>query len=363
MLSRRGMLGGLAAAGLWPMRSWADVGGPAYLAAAQTPGGSYALHGVSVGGDSLFDVPLPARGHAAAAHPERAEAVAFARRPGTYAVVLDCLTGEVKAELTAPAGRHFYGHGAFSADGGLLFTTENDFEHAEGIIGIWDVSGGYRRLGEFPSGGTGPHELRLMPDGKSLVIANGGIETHPDAGRAKLNIPFMAPNLTYTTLDGTVQDVVEPPATENKNSMRHLAVHASGQVALALQWQGELSDAPALLMLHRRGEAPIWAQASEPSHGAMQGYAGSVSFSGDGSSVAITSPRGGLVQVFDADSGAFRTEVALTDVCGLAPLGDGFVASTGTGGFHAVGTDATVLRMHKVAWDNHIVPVGPSRAA
>lgn len=363
MLSRRGMIGGLAAAGLWPMRGWADVGGPAFLAAARTPTGAYALHGVSATGASLFDLPLPARGHAAAAHPERAEAVAFARRPGTYAVVLDCLTGKVKVELTAPAGRHFYGHGAFSADGALLFTTENDFEHAAGMIGIWDVSGGYRRLGEFPSGGTGPHELRLMPDGRSLVIANGGIETHPDAGRAKLNIPFMAPNLTYTTLDGTVLDTVEPPAVEHKNSMRHLAVHGTGQVALALQWQGELSDAPALLMLHRRGAAPVWAKAPEPSHTAMQGYAGSVSFSGDGTAVAITSPRGGRVQVFDAQDGAFRTEIALADVCGLAPLGDGFVASTGTGGFHAIGTDASTLQMHKVAWDNHIVPVGPSGAA
>lgn len=359
MLSRRGMLTGMMAAGLWPARSWADIGAPAFLAAAQEASGSYALHGVSTAGDSLFSVPLPTRGHAAAAHPERAEAVAFARRPGTYAIVLDCITGKQRAELTAPAGRHFYGHGAFSADGALLFTTENDFETATGMIGIWDVAGGYRRMGEFESGGVGPHELRLMPDGVSLVIANGGIETHPDAGRAKLNIPFMAPNLTYTSLSGALLEQVEPPSAEHKNSMRHLAIDpATGRVALALQWQGDVAASPALLMLHQRGTAPVWAMAAGDSHAAMDGYAGSVAFSGDGTSVAITSPRGGRVQVFDAATGAFVNETLLADVCGLAPSTDGFVVSTGSGGFHTLRKDGVqLLKTHGLAWDNHIVPI------
>ncbi|MBB3986551.1 hypothetical protein GGQ68_002894 [Sagittula marina] len=359
MLSRRGMLSGMIAAGLWPAQGWADVGGPRYLAAAQHTAGGYALHGVSVDGVSLFSVPLPTRGHAAAAHPTRAEAVAFARRPGTYAIVLDCLSGEVKAELTAPEGRHFYGHGAFSADGSLLFTTENDFETARGVVGVWDVAGGYTRLWEFSSGGVGPHELRLMPDGQTLAIGNGGIETHPEAGRAKLNIPFMAPNLTYVSLSGEILEQVAPPDAEHKNSMRHLAVGPDGQVALALQWQGEVTDAPALLMLHKRGQAPVWARAPEALHAAMEGYAGSVSFSGDGRQVGITSPRGGRVQVFDAASAVFQNEVLLRDVCGLAPGTDGFVASTGQGVFHALNDgQARVLQDQAVAWDNHIVPIG-----
>ncbi|WP_425074570.1 DUF1513 domain-containing protein [Sagittula sp. S175] len=358
MLSRRSMLNGLIAAGLMPSRGWADVGAPSFLAAAKD-GAGYALHGLSQKGESLFSVSLPARGHAAAAHPERAEAVAFARRPGTYAVVLDCLSGALKAELTAPAGRHFYGHGAYSPDGSILFTTENDFETAKGIIGMWDVFGGYRRLGEFDSGGVGPHDLRLMPDGASLVIANGGIETHPDSGRTKLNLPVMAPNLTYVSLSGEVLETVEPPAEEHLNSMRHLAVDSSGRVALALQWQGDVADAPALLMLHRRGEYPTWAMADGPRHELMKGYAGSVSFSGNGSQVAITSPMGGRLQIFSSDKGEFLHEVPLEDVCGLAAGTKGFVASTGLGGFHTIedGT-SNAMQPHKLAWDNHIVPIG-----
>ena len=124
---RRQFLGGIFAAGLMPVPTWADAGSPAFLSAAAKPDGGFVLCGIGAGLDIRFEIPLPARGHAAAAHPNRPEAVAFARRPGTFAVVIDCATGAQKAMLTAPEGRHFYGHGAFSSDGGLLYTTENDY--------------------------------------------------------------------------------------------------------------------------------------------------------------------------------------------------------------------------------------------
>ena len=197
MTTRRGFIGGLASfAGVAPSLGWAGLGAPAALSAAKLSNGTYRLIGFQASGSIEFSVDLPARGHAAAAHPLRAEAVAFARRPGRFALVLDCHSGVVLTQLDAPVGRHFYGHGAFSADGGLLFTTENEFDTARGVIGVWDTTDGYRRVGEFASGGIGPHEMRLMPDGTTLVVANGGIETHPDSGRTKLNIASMRPNLT-----------------------------------------------------------------------------------------------------------------------------------------------------------------------
>ena len=78
-------------------------------------------------GAITFRIDLPGRGHAAAAHPNRPEAIAFARRPGTFAIILDCLSGKPVNLVEAPPNRHFCRHGAYSADGELLFTTENDF--------------------------------------------------------------------------------------------------------------------------------------------------------------------------------------------------------------------------------------------
>jgi len=352
MTTRRNVLAGLLATGVSPVTGWADVGAPRFLAAGRAADGQHHLFGLSASGAPQFAIPLPSRGHAAAAHPTRCEAVAFARRPGLFAIVMECRNGDVIAKLHAPEGRHFYGHGVFSSDGRTLFTTENDFEGGQGRIGVWDAAHGYRRIGEFSSGGVGPHDLRLMPDGATLVVANGGIETHPDTGRAKLNLPFMQSNLSYLTLDGAQIEQVSLGADHQLNSIRHLALRDDGQVAFAMQWQGDLTQDRPLLGLHRRGsDAALLGTGRE-----MQGYAGSVSYFADGSRVATSSPRGGRVQVFDTRTQQTVTSLAVPDACGLAQARSALMITTGTGAILSFATDTRVLQTSdQVAWDNHLI--------
>ncbi|MEX2520083.1 MAG: DUF1513 domain-containing protein [Paracoccaceae bacterium] len=356
MPTRRGFLASLAAISAAPAPSWADASAPDYLAAAQVRDGSYRLYGLDAAGAPVFWLELPDRGHAAAAHPTRPEAVAFARRPGDYAIVLDCARGEQVASLTAPEGRHFYGHGAFSEDGALLYTAENDFDAGLGRVGIWSVDEGYRRVGEFGSGGVGPHDIVRMPGGGALVVANGGIATHPDTGRAKLNLPTMKPNLTYLDADGDILEVVEAAESARLNSIRHLAVRPDGLVAFAMQWEGDIAAAPPLLGLHRRGSAAAYLVADGDGWRDMRGYAGSVAFSGDGALVAITSPEGGAAQVFDVETGALSAAYRIADVCGVAPADDHFLFSSGSGWIgdarRGGGGDETLP-----AWDNHLVTI------
>jgi len=111
MRTRRSVIAGILASGLLPRLGWAALGNTTFLAAAQLPDNSYGLLGMDADGQALFTVPLPGRGHAATAHPTRPEAVAFARRPGDFALIIDCKTSRQTARLQAPAGRHFYGHG------------------------------------------------------------------------------------------------------------------------------------------------------------------------------------------------------------------------------------------------------------
>ncbi len=350
MTTRRGFLAGLLAASAVPAPTWADAGAPAFLTAAQLPDGTYVLVGLDLGGVERFRIPLPERGHAAAAHPVRPEAVAFARRPGTFAIVLDCRTGGVLARLNSPDGRHFYGHGAFDPTGDLLFTTENDFERGQGRIGIWDARHGYARVGEFASHGVGPHEIRLLPDG-SLVVANGGIDTHPETGREKLNLPTMRPNLSYVDLNGALLDQVEP--THHHASVRHLSVRADGSVAIGMQWQGAVHEAPALTATHRRNGP--WHEMGDG--GALNGYVGSIAFSGDGRQLAVTSPKSGVVQVFDADSGDLVLNHAQEDVCGVAATTFGLIVTDGQGDVQRLNAPPRKLASFDLAFDNHLVAI------
>ena len=352
MANRRQFLAGLMATGLAPVPSWATVGAPAFLAAAARPDGSFVLCGISTDHDVLFRIPLPARGHAAAAHPTRPEAVAFARRPGTFAVVIDCTTGKSTATLTAPEGRHFYGHGVFSADGNTLYTTENDFEAGTGRIGIWDTNT-YARIGEIDSGGVGPHDLKRLPGTDTLVVANGGIDTHPDSGRTKLNIPTMQPNLTYIADERIIETVTLPPE-QHKNSIRHLAVTQSGAVAFGTQWQGD-NPAPALVGFHTLGSQITLLSTPADELRQMDNYVGSIAFTPDAQHIVVTSPRGGIVQRYATDTMSWVDSVTQTDASGAATTKTGVLISTGTG--HLVDLSGAPKATHTqdLRWDNHLV--------
>ena len=355
MASRRDFLAGLLAASASPIVSWADAGNPSYLSAARKPDGSFVLVGLAGNGDPVFEIPLPGRGHAAAAHPQQPLAVAFARRPGRFALVINCVTGQIDHRIDAPEGRHFYGHGTFSDDGSLLFTTENDYDAAQGRIGVWDARHGYRRVDEFSSGGLGPHDLKLMPNGRALVVANGGIETHPESGRTKLNIPTMRSNLSYLSLDGSVLEQVELDAALRRASLRHLAVRGDGMIVVGCQWQGPQDTVP-LVYTHQSGTELHPLAPADP-HVDLKGYIGSVALSGDGALIAATSPRSNTVLLHDVASRSTRA-FTQPDVCGAAASARGIALTTGTGAFLRTQTGLPkVTATAGIAFDNHLVSI------
>jgi hypothetical protein len=349
MATRRAFLAGLATACL-PIVTWAEVGSPAFLAAGKQ-GQDFTLHGLSPQGQSLFNIGLPGRGHAAAAHPTQALAVAFARRPGTFALVIDCLTGLVRHQLTPPLGRQFNGHGAFSTDGSLLMTSEVVAEGSAGRIGVWETAT-YSRIAEWDSGGIGPHDLKRLPDGR-LVIANGGIQTDP-SDRTKLNLPDMRPNLTLLSPEGAMLDQVELSSDLRQNSIRHLALTDTG-AAFAMQWEGDPAEPVPQLGLWMPGHAPRLCPPAPGDAFAMKGYAGSIAVRRGGDLIGLTSAPAGAMMLFDIDGTPVVTHHR-GDISGVAVGAAGLVATDGQGAIWRVETEGiTLLAQHEVAWDNHLI--------
>lgn len=345
-MRRRAFLATLAAA-MAPRLTWADIGAPAFLAAGKQ-GEAFFLHGLTATGTSLFQIALPGRGHAAAAHPTRAEAVAFARRPGTFALVIDCATGETRHRLTPPEGMQFNGHGAYSLDGTLLMTSEVVAETSEGRIGLWDTAR-YTRLTDWPSQGIGPHEIKRLTDGR-LAVANGGIKTDP-VDRTKLNIPDMRPNLTLLSPDGALIDQIDLPGL-HQNSIRHLALQGE-TIAFAMQWEGDPSEPVPQLGLWTPGSTPTLWTPPETEAFTMQGYAGSIAATAD--RILITSPKGGALMLFDPKGTHIATHHR-PDLCGAATSGAGFTVTDGQGAIWSASDEGlTLLSSNETQWDNHLV--------
>ncbi|MEM8650748.1 MAG: DUF1513 domain-containing protein, partial [Pseudomonadota bacterium] len=201
--------------------------------------GSHGVVFLGEQGQVLYEFALPGRGHDVTICRKTQIGVVFARRPGNFTLIFDLKGFSPHQILTARDGRHFYGHGVFSVDGKLLYATENDFDSGTGVIGVYDATDRFKWVGEFPSYGIGPHEVLFDPLSNYLVVANGGIETHPDFGRAKLNIPTMEPSLAF--IDPMTGELVEKhtlPANLHKLSTRHMAAGNNGRIIFGCQFEG-----------------------------------------------------------------------------------------------------------------------------
>ena len=89
----------------------------------------------------------------------------------------------------------------------------------------------------------------MLMDNDVICVANGGIETHPDYGREKLNLATMQPNIAFIDrLTGDLLSVRELPAKLHQVSLRHLAPDATGRVWVGAQYEGPAADNVPLLM-------------------------------------------------------------------------------------------------------------------
>jgi hypothetical protein len=362
-IDRRQFLAAAAATlAAWPLRgAIAAARGPFVSSRADAAGTNF-VTGFDSQGGVAFDHALPTRGHGSAFAPD-GTVVHFARRPGRFALVIDPAANRVIHVIDSIDGRHFEGHGAFSPDGRLLYATENEYDVACGVIGVYDATDNWRRVAEFDTGGMDPHEMRLMPDGTTLVVANGGILTHPDYPQENLDPQGMDPSLAYVDRrDGRMLALHRLQADLRQLSIHHLAVARDGAVFAVVQDAIKRADVLPLIIEHRPGSGLAWVDPGEDLTARLKGYCGSAALDSSESVLAVSSPRGGCVLFWDRAAGRVLGSLDLADVCGLAPGGPPgvFLVTSGRGG--ALIHDARAGRSMQIAapiiarshWDNHV---------
>ncbi|TCS07224.1 DUF1513 domain-containing protein [Rhizobium sp. BK418] len=321
-----------------------------YASGIRTANGSFAVATVTERGEIVDKVALPARAHGMAYSTATGRTVAFARRPGTFAMIFDPWNKSEPIVIASPEGRHFYGHGAFSPNGRLLYASENDFDNNRGMIGLYDAANRFARIGEYETYGVGPHDMTVSDDGRILIIANGGIETHPDFGRTKLNLGNMQPSLTL--IDAASGALIEKhtlPPRWSSVSTRHVDLDASGRIWFACQYEGHRRDLPPLVGHFRRGDDLAFIDLPEETTRRLANYVGAIAVNRKEGLVGVTSPIGGASVTIDAKTGKVLREKSVRDAAGIAPASGGFAVSSYDGDFLSNHSD--------VAWDQHIVRI------
>jgi hypothetical protein len=355
------LLGGASLAWCWPARAAAPGSAATLLAAWQAAGqehigqvrlaqGRWALQHTLV---------LPTRAHGLLAEPGGG-VLAVARRPGDWLLRWSPRTGRTQWQWVEDE-RRFNGHVIASADHRRLWTTETELEDAQGLLGLRDARS-LEKTAEWPTHGRDPHQLMALPravgdaPAGALVVANGGIPTLPETGRAKLRLGEMDASLVL--LDERSGALLGQWRLPDRHlSIRHLAFDAtSGRLGIALQ--AEHPDAQA------RAQAPVlavwdgrllWAATGQP---ALAGYGGDI-VALPGGGFAVSCPRADTVALYDAQ-GAWRENRPFTGAYALARHGSNWwVAGTPQVRHWPAGellaapaTDATLQ------WDNHWVALG-----
>ena len=316
----------------------------------RAPDGTYGIATVSERGEVIDRIALPARAHGLTYCPATGRGVAFARRPGTFAMIFDPAGRAAPVVIHSPEGRHYYGHGHFSPDGRLLYASENDFDGNRGMIGLYDATDGFRRIGEFDAQGIGTHDMTVSDDGRYLLIANGGIETHPDFGRTKLNLDHMEPSLVV--LDAKTGHVVQRhtlPETLRQLSTRHLDIDGEGHVWFACQYEGSRNDLPPLAGHFSVGEDLTFLSLPEETTARLANYVGAIAINRREGIVGLASPKGGAAVLVDAKTGRVIREETVPDAAGAAPSADGIAISSYRGDL--AGTRS------RLAWDQHMIRI------
>lgn len=332
--------------------------GPLLLSARDDADGKHYAVGYRLDGKQVFATEVAQRCHDIINHPELPLAVFIARRPGTQSYLIDLRSGQLLQTIESQPDRHFYGHAVIHKDGEWLYATENDTrDPGRGVLGVYRfVDQRLEHAGEIPTHGIGPHQVSWMPDGETLIVANGGIRTEAES-RVEMNLDAMEPSLVLMKRDGTL--LSKELLSQQMNSVRHLAVASDGTIVAGQQFMGDSTTLADLLAIKRPGQ-PFQAFAvAEEQLRSMNHYTASVAIHDELRLVALTAPRANRFFIWDLDSAALKLDASMPDCAGVGAVANGFVVTSGQGrcrfyDCRQASLQPKPLELPSAFWDNHL---------
>ena len=335
---------------------------------------------------------LPTRAHGLWAEAD-GSVLAVARRPGDW--LLRWRPGRDTTALSAEGAtqwcwieddRRFNGHVIASAYGsptpGTLWTTETELEDGQGLLGVRDAATLEKR-DEWPTHGRDPHQLLALPRAVgriaagTLMVANGGIPTLPETGRAKLLDQRLKQERMDASLvalhPGTGELLGQWRLADPYLSIRHLSFDLrSGRLGIALQAEHPdplaRQTAPVLAVWDGRDVRP--ADPLPQGQPSLQGYGGDIvawprATPDDPGGFAVSCVRADALALFDAE-GCWRSTLPYPGAYALAGRADQ-VWLGGEPDILRVDEDEIRRRWHSLRaaqvgvadwhWDNHWVVV------
>ncbi|PPR25105.1 MAG: hypothetical protein CFH34_01585 [Alphaproteobacteria bacterium MarineAlpha9_Bin4] len=312
-------------------------------------------------GKIIFDVELKNRAHDYIILPKYNKVCLVARRPENFILLIDLEKGYVKKKIISPSERHFYGHISYSEKDNLIYVTENHYKYNDersGAIAIYDPNKNFKRLGEIPSFGIGPHELKVSSNNK-IVVANGGVLTHPDYPRIKLNLSDIDSNLVI--LDQSSAKLISKFNLNNKfkhNSIRHIDLDKSDNIYLGCQSyvKNKFEDLDLVFKISNAKIYPLKIPSFLLKN--LHNYSGSIKVSNNKNKVYASFPKGNSLLIWNLSRGTFLEKKHVFDVCGISidEVKENVYLSNGKGDLFLINKQDKLIKEYSknINFDNHL---------
>lgn len=248
-------------------------------------------------------IPLSFLGHGISFHPTQRFRAAVFEKKGPGACLVDLEQRQVVRPIVSPPARRFYGHGAYSADGLLLYATESLVNQAfAGVLSVRDAET-LRELGTVPTHGCSPHDCLLIDEGKTLVVSNGG---GPLDGGDPPCVCYVE-LLTGKLLDKVVLD-------SPLHNTGHIALSARGDLAIISAPREGLpspNEQLGALSIRPVGEDVLTVKRPGSVVQRMRGETLSLTILEAAQLVIATNPFGNLVSMWNLRDGTFAAKLEL----------------------------------------------------
>jgi hypothetical protein len=332
-MSRRALLLGASAAavglGLWGSlgpraprkrgkKGW--IIGAGRVLNTETKQISFTLCVFDLEGPGSRAIDLDFFGHGLAPNPVAPRRAVLFEKRGPGCCEVDLLDGRMTRPIKTPPTRAFYGHGAFSRDGQLLYATETRLETHDGLICVRDGKT-FEELGEFPTYGKNPHDCHLIDEGKTLVMTNGGGAISEEA----------LPSVTFVEVGST--KLLEKLTFETPRiNAGHLALTRSRDlVAISAPRDGLPKTALGGVTIRKGSGAFVTMKEPPEVISRMIGESLSLCIHEATGVVGVTNPDGNIVTFWDLNAERFLKKLDLPAPRGLTQTLDGEYLALGYG--------------------------------
>lgn len=254
--------------------------------------------------------------HGVIKNPNANHKILVFEKKGEGGAEIDLKDNKLTTRIKPSKGCAFYGHGAYSADGKLVYATEYDEQTYVGKMTVRDADD-FSVVGEFPTHGEWPHDCQFIDEGKTVAVTNGGGNIEGGA----------VPNVSY--IEVSTGELIEKIEFNSELiNAGHLIISPNGDLGVGHAMREGLDTREAMGALSLRPKDGKFKTMVTPAAvtGAMKGETLSLCLNTAKKTIAATNPYGrpnGIVTFWNYETQKYVSSLEIEQPRGVAMTLDG----------------------------------------